>query len=132
MATLLNRYIRGDGQAVMTLQDGRTGAILDVMVAAADEQIAQEYWAGSQVPVVERDGKLWFDRQDSYTDAEVDQIEKESRLAAARTYAPGATDDQLIAVLDAPMSQRQRVTALRALHISGNEICDEQHQLGLS
>ena len=115
MATLLDRFTNQDGQAVMRLQESPNGAIVDALVAAADEEIAGTYWAGSDIPVVERDGQLWFDRLDNKTDAEIDRIEQDSRLAAARTYAAEATDEQLLAILDAPMSRRDRAAALRKL-----------------
>jgi len=117
MATLIDRFTNQDGQAVMRLQESPTGAIVDALVAAADEEIAGTYWAGSDIPVVERDGQLWFDRLDDKTDAEIDRIEQDSRLAAARTYAAEATDEQLLAILDAPMSRRDRAAALRKLSV---------------
>lgn len=114
MATLMDRFTREDGQAVMRLQD-RIGAVVEALVAPTDEEIAGAYWSGSDVPVVDRDGQLWFDRRDAKTDAEIDQIERDSRLASARTYAPDATDEQLLEIVDAPMSRRERADALRKL-----------------
>jgi hypothetical protein len=115
---LLDRFVL-NGQHIIRAQHSPSGECVDVMVASEDARIAGAHWGGSVIPVVRRDGQLWYYRDpaeaDPMTDEEVEDMETRLRRAAARKIAPNATDEQIDAIYRRSMSQNQRIAAIRAL-----------------
>lgn len=118
MATLLDRFVLGD-HMILRVQM-RNGTIEDVRLpneSAGVREYAGCIWGGNPVPVTRAaDGTLVLDCEpDLMSHDEMEALDRADELRGARKLAAGASDDEIEAVLDEPMSANQRRRALAAL-----------------